>query len=168
MGLAVDVMVTGDREEAIPAEAEGVQDGLEELGGTFVFFGQAPVGRVAGEADEIDAAVLGEVPEVIEPGVTEDALAPPRLGLAIGAFVEIGEVENAEPMDRKALRDVIEPSYTTEMTAQLPAPSVQLWRHSHNGWTSESLTSSGRSVCQLEPRHTAEVPLISSHEDTPC
>ncbi len=57
--------------------------------------------------------------EVVEPGVTEDALASPRLGLAAGAFVEVGEVEGAEPVDRKALRDVKARSYHSCHVAML-------------------------------------------------
>lgn len=102
MDAAVDIVVAGDGEEAVPAKAEEVQDRLEPLRDALVLLGFSPVGGVAGEGDEVDRAVLGEMADVLEPGVPEDAFPPPGLVLAAGAFVKVGDVEDAKIVDEES------------------------------------------------------------------
>jgi len=98
MDLPPDVVVPGDDEEAVFVEMKAVEEAGEEIGDSGVLLREAPVRGVAGETDQVDWAVLEKDAQVLRPTVAENPAATPRLGLPRSPFVEIGQVEDAQPV----------------------------------------------------------------------
>jgi hypothetical protein len=93
-----DVVVARDDEEAVAVEMEASEEAVEEVGDLGVLLREAPIRGVTREADEIDRAVLEENPEVVLPGGAENTPAAPWLVLPRSPLVEIGQVEDAQPV----------------------------------------------------------------------
>ena len=98
MNVPSDVMVAGDGEEAVFAEVEAGEEAFEEVGGLGVFLREAPVGGVAGEADEVDRTVLEEDGQILLPTIAKNATAAPGLGLPRTPLVEVGHMEDTQPV----------------------------------------------------------------------
>jgi len=109
--LAVHIMVPRHREEPIAADAGGGEDGVDALGREVVLLAEAPVGHIAGEADEIDAIGPTEFADGVDEVAFENAMAAGRMGAdlelaALGhpvkgnALVQVRQVEDAEGAQR--------------------------------------------------------------------
>ena len=107
--FAPDVVVAGHEEKAVARDANGGEEGIQAGGGAGVLLGQAPVGGVAGEADQIHRGGRAHLPQDVEEvALFQNPVATgshhPDLAFAgvrrLGgddALVQIRDVQDAKP-----------------------------------------------------------------------